>query len=299
MSKSKFTYGYWRTDKPKEEGFSHELISSDTAKILDQTDLDTLEAVPFPGVDTLFKAVQRNYDRIPNNEWLGTRVGDKYEWMSWKESLEYAQTISYGIKALGLCPEVEGDGRTYRFLGIQSKNRKEWVLTHVANIYQTVTTVAFFDTLGPDANRFIINQTELSTIAVSVDFVKKLCQLKIDDQGMDQVKMTTLTNLIVFEDDIPQADRDLAEKAGVKLHTFADVYKAGKEADDKSFKEPTPDDHFAFSYTSGTTGDPKGVKLSHKMIIGAAYAVNQRVGEQPISEADCYVSYLPAAHSFE
>ena len=32
-----------------------------------------------------------------------------------------------------------------------------------------------------------------------------------------------------------------------------------------------------FSYTSGTTGDPKGVKLTHRMIIGAAYAVNSRL----------------------
>ena len=160
MSKSNFTYGYWRTDKPKEDGFSHELISSDTAKILAQTDLDTLEALPAPGVDTLFKACQRNYERIPNNEWLGTRVGDKYEWMTWKDSLDYAQTLSYGIKKLDLCPENEGEGdKTLRFLGIQAKNRKEWVLTHTANIYQTVTTVAFFDTLGPEANRFIIDQT--------------------------------------------------------------------------------------------------------------------------------------------
>ena len=297
-TKSKFTYGYWRTDKEKEDGFSHELISSDTAKV-GITDLDVLETLPHPGVDTLFKAVQRNYDRIPNNEWLGTRVGDKYEWMSWKDSLDYAQILSYGIKKLGLCPEVEGDGQTFRFLGIQSKNRKEWVLTHVANIYQTNTTVAFFDTLGPDACRFIVNQTELTTIAVSVDFVKKLCQLKIDDQGMDDVKMTSLQNLLVFDEDIPQADRDLAATAGITLYTIKEVYEAGKASDDKTFNEPKPDDFFAFSYTSGTTGDPKGVKLSHKMIIGAAHAVNTRVGDKPITEEDCYVSYLPAAHSFE
>ena len=41
------------------------------------------------------------------------------------------------------------------------------------------------------------------------------------------------------------------------------------------------------------------MKLSHKMVIGAAYAVNTRVGENPITEKDCYISYLPAAHSFE
>ena len=68
----------------------------------------------------------------------------------------------------------------------------------------------------------------------------------------------------------------------------------------KTFDEPSTDDCFIFSYTSGTTGDPKGVKLTHKMVIGCAYAVNNRVGRNDqISDEDCYISYLPAAHSFE
>ena len=41
---SKIKYGYWRTDKPKMEGYSHELISMESEMILDQTDIDTLEA---------------------------------------------------------------------------------------------------------------------------------------------------------------------------------------------------------------------------------------------------------------
>jgi len=44
---------------------------------------------------------------------------------------------------------------------------------------------------------------------------------------MDEVKMDGLKNLIVFEDSIPQEDRDLAEKAGVTLHTLSEVHKIG------------------------------------------------------------------------
>jgi long-chain acyl-CoA synthetase len=85
------------------------------------------------------------------------------------------------------------------------------------------------------------------------------------------------------------------------LYTFEEVLLKGREAKDefKVFNEPTPEDCFAFSYTSGTTGDPKGVKLTHKMGINSACGVNVRCGNLKMDENDCYISYLPAAHSFE
>jgi long-chain acyl-CoA synthetase len=119
--------------------------------------------------------------------------------MTWKDSIDTARNISYAIMKLGLCPEIEGDGMMWRFMGIQSKNRAEWVLTHVADLHQSITTVALYDTLGQDAVRFVVAQTLLTTIAVSIEYVKKLSQLKIDDMGMNEQKMTTLTSLIVFE----------------------------------------------------------------------------------------------------
>lgn len=62
---------------------------------------------------------------------------------------------------------------------------------------------------------------------------------------------------------------------------------------------PNPDTVFMLSYTSGTTGDPKGVKLTHKMNLSCSSAVNARMGELKITRKDRYMSYLPAAHSFE
>ena len=58
------------------------------------------------------------------------------------------------------------------------------------------------------------------------------------------------------------------------------------------------------SYTSGTTGDPKGVKLTHKMVMATGWAMNSIVNKHdiaggPLGRHDTYISYLPAAHSFE
>ncbi len=56
----------------------------------------------------------------------------------------------------------------------------------------------------------------------------------------------------------------------MKIITFDEVIQAGRQAKSTGNYNSVvarPDDVFMFSYTSGTTGDPKGVKVTHKMII--------------------------------
>jgi long-subunit acyl-CoA synthetase (AMP-forming) len=54
--------------------------------------------------------------------------------------------LSLGIDALGLAPSFEYEGKTWRTLGIQSKNRKEWCLINLGNMRQKITSVALYDT---------------------------------------------------------------------------------------------------------------------------------------------------------
>jgi len=115
-------------------GFSHELISSETENILDRTDIDTLEAYPYPGMDTLYKLLKRQVQRIPNNDVMGTRVGDKYEWLNWRELDEIVENLSFGIENAGLTPQIEAEGKTWKFMGIQSKNRKEWQFVNLSGM---------------------------------------------------------------------------------------------------------------------------------------------------------------------
>ena len=63
--------------------------------------------------------------------------------------------------------------------------------------------------------------------------------------------------------------------------------------------EVAPNDIMMLSYTSGTTGNPKGVKLTHKMLINEVFANLTRNNADSFTEHDRYISYLPAAHVFE
>ena len=80
------------------------------------------------------------------------------------------------------------------------------------------------------------------------------------------------------------------------VHTFQDVLDAGK-ADIAPFAEVMPDDIFTFSYTSGTTGNPKGVMTSHINMLTTIGAIESK--GVYIHENDVHLSYLPLPHVLE
>ena len=84
------------------------------------------------------------------------------------------------------------------------------------------------------------------------------------------------------------------------MFSFDDLIAVGdKNTGNVEPTKPAPEDVFMLSYTSGTTGDPKGVQLTHSMMVQCAASVQRRLGAIPLGENDTYISYLPAAHSFE
>ena len=65
------------------------------------------------------------------------------------------------------------------------------------------------------------------------------------------------------------------------------------------FQPPTPDHVCTICYTSGTTGNPKGVMLTHGNIIANVSAVCAQMGEYAPREDDVMISFLPLAHMLE
>ena len=129
----KINYGYFRDDKEAEPGFSKELISADFKGFAGVTNMDELNCWPYPGVDTMIKALERLESKMPNHDLFGTKVGDAYTWMTVKDVLATSKLIAAGLASMDLTPTIEAEGKEWKFLGIQSKNRKEWNLLHLAN----------------------------------------------------------------------------------------------------------------------------------------------------------------------
>jgi malonyl-CoA/methylmalonyl-CoA synthetase len=79
------------------------------------------------------------------------------------------------------------------------------------------------------------------------------------------------------------------------LYNYQEVIDAGKSSTEP-FRKCTGDDYPIFSYTSGTTGDSKGVKLTHKNLLSSAQSI-MKVWD--FTREDTLISYLPYPHSFE
>jgi len=78
-------------------------------------------------------------------------------------------------------------------MGIFSKNREEWALTQLACYYMSITQVTYYDTLGEEAVAFINDQTQLTTISCSANYIKMLAAMK--KEGRAQY----LQNLVIWD----------------------------------------------------------------------------------------------------
>ncbi|PAA82161.1 hypothetical protein BOX15_Mlig017940g2 [Macrostomum lignano] len=246
---------------------------------------------------TLHDGFLRGIRQSNNGPCLGTRVGEgPYEWLTYQQVYDQARELGSALTGrLGLS---RGE-----FVGVYSQNRAEWVLTEVACNQFSLVLVPLYDTLGTEACSHILSQTSSSVVVVdSESKARNLLQCKAEAPSFRHVV------LMGIDSPKPELVKE-AQEAGVELHAWSELVSWGRE-NLAEVNPPAPDDLATLCYTSGTTGVPKGVQLTHKNIMSnmaGVYSVllldqksnaNQQV-LPPLTPEDTYLSYLPLAHMFE
>jgi len=162
-------------------------------------------------------------------------------------------------------------------------------------VSQSLFSVSLYETLGPDASEFIIKHAELACVVTSLPHVPLLLALAPRLPGL---------KLIVCMDPLDAGEQAghskkaildaIAKQNGIQIWSMEDVEALGAKAAHPP-RPPRPEDVITINYTSGTTGDPKGVVLTHANCV-AGVASGLATGQY--TNTDVNISYLPVAHIY-
>lgn len=226
--------------------------------------------------------------RLKNED--GTLV-NAFTWVSKAQVKETAEYMGSGMVNMELT-EVnnEWNGFEMKMIGVYSKNSITYYISDIAMTMQGITSVPVYDTLGEEATEFTFNQTKIKTCFLTFSHVEKMLMTQKDKGTFKHLK-----NLVVMDPE--NFDKKVLEKyPGIfNVYTVDDVIESGKK-NTRKWADVTPETAYSISYTSGTTGEPKGAVITHKNLIGVFPAVFARYIP---NETDIHISYLPLAHVFE
>lgn len=232
-----------------------------------------------PNIRTLHDAFETIVAKYPNRIYLGRRVSKTFVWETYSQIAKRRAHFGSGIRNLGIDP---GDA-----LGIYSINRPEWLITDLACHAYSFISVALYDTLGKNAVEHILNDSRIKIVVCSGERVSRMISI---------TKVSQSLRIIISMDRITPEQIADAQSAGIQLFYFKDVELDG-EKNPRHLVPPLPSDVTTIMYTSGTTGLPKGVEITHTNMIGELAGVSQ-AGLSFTCE-DVHFSYLPLAHCFE
>lgn len=224
-------------------------------------------------IPNLVQALFRNVERRPEKTALAYKAGGGWQEISYRELGERVERFAAGMAALG----VERGDR----MALMSANRPEWAISDYAIQSLGAATVPIYPTLEPHQIEHILEDSEARAVIVE------------NEELLRRVREVQEDFPVVVMDDAFTGENE-------KTLRFESVYRSGEERPKEDWREVWGgigrDEVATILYTSGTTGAPKGVILTHDNILSNIEGIVEAV---PLRPEDVFLSLLPLSHIFE
>ena len=211
----------------------------------------------------------------PKDDILARRTRGKWIKYSIDQYYEIAHAVAYGLLALGY---KEGT----KIITV-CNNRPEWNFMDMGINLAHMIHIPVYSTLSHDDYHFIFENSDVELIVAGTK--------------------TLYNKLVPIAKEIDRDIRFLMMDDGEETMTLAQLYELGRANKDKfgpvveeNKKTISPDECASIVYTSGTTGMPKGVMLSHRNMMFDSHGHALR---QTKNYSHKMISFLPLCHMYE
>ena len=236
-------------------------------------------------IPKMFKEiVGQNLDQVVQ---YSKEAAGKFQPTTYRRLYDEVRAFACGLLEVGI---KRGD-----HVGMISDNRKEWLIADLSLLSIGAADVPrSCDTMAQEL-RYILGFADCeSTFVENEEQLRKILSIKRE--------LPTLKRVIVFDPDFDPAAFS-KEASGWKLYRFGEVMEKGEaraardpELFAREMEKGQNQDLATIIFTSGTTGEPKGVMLSHNNFL---YQVSIIPGIIFVYPGDIWLSVLPVWHSFE
>ena len=231
---------------------------------------------------TLLDFIDRNAEEYPDYPALNTPANREYSaWdsMSWSEYRDTAKNLASGLIDLGLEPEDTAF--------IMSNNTKEHNISDLAIVYSGAVPSTLYKQLKYSQIEYVANLME-AKIAIVGD--KELFE-EVNKAKKDCPKLKAIVLINDYEN---YKDLDYVYSYHELINKGSEINSNDSSKLEHAISTITPDTLACLIFTSGTTGKPKGVMISHKNVL---WTIESLFGQMiPAKKFPRIVSYLPMAH---
>lgn len=231
--------------------------------------------------------------------WYYYHLSD-YKYETYGELNKVIHNYGKGLAKLGL------SSLTKDKIHIFASTSDKWMKTFLAAQSQSIPVVTAYDTLGEKGLIHSLTQTEPKAIFTDNALLANLVRPLKDCTAVKYVIHAESLNPNdkrldgeLYQNAAQAIEKIKDARPDIEIFSMADILQKGKNETEIQPNPPKPSDISCIMYTSGSTGDPKGVVLKHENIVAGIAGVSFVVGKEFVNEKDRIIAFLPLAHIFE